>query len=292
MASLKEKVGTAVHGALVGVVASVAPTLKESKFLKEGVLTPEEFVEAGDHLVFKCKTWQWAAGRPEAAVKYLPADKQYLVTRQVRCASRYSEAIGSQPALTSVMLDGDEWVTSASSESTTEVAPTMMSGCAETRPSAAVEEDDDDAPADMDTFDDESNVIADPAAVRPADDAIARSRTYDISITYDNYYRTPKVWLFGYDEKGQPLESKEMLKDVSCDHAEKTVTFAPQPHVGVQHAFIHPCRHAEVMKKILQRQMDAGRPPRVDQYMILFIKFIASVIPTIEYDYTMEIETC
>ncbi len=27
-------------------------------------------------------------------------------------------------------------------------------------------------------------------------------RSYDIHITYDNYYRTPRLWLFGYDEVG------------------------------------------------------------------------------------------
>lgn len=25
-------------------------------------------------------------------------------------------------------------------------------------------------------------------------------RTYDVMITYDKYYRTPRVWLIGYDE--------------------------------------------------------------------------------------------
>jgi hypothetical protein len=34
------------------------PTLKESKFLEKGVLTPEEFVVAGEHLTHKCNTWR------------------------------------------------------------------------------------------------------------------------------------------------------------------------------------------------------------------------------------------
>jgi len=25
-------------------------------------------------------------------------------------------------------------------------------------------------------------------------------RTYDVMITYDKYYQTPRVWLIGYDE--------------------------------------------------------------------------------------------
>lgn len=33
-------------------------TLKDSKFLEKGVLTPEEFVLAGEHLTHKCNTWK------------------------------------------------------------------------------------------------------------------------------------------------------------------------------------------------------------------------------------------
>lgn len=32
------------------------------------------------------------------------------------------------------------------------------------------------------------------------DDKVLKTRTYDITITYDLYYKTPKVWLYGYDE--------------------------------------------------------------------------------------------
>lgn len=34
--------------------------LKDSKFLEKGVLTPEEFVIAGDQLTYKCPTWRYA----------------------------------------------------------------------------------------------------------------------------------------------------------------------------------------------------------------------------------------
>jgi hypothetical protein len=52
------------------------PTLKESAFLKRGVLTPEEFVKAGDELVYKCPTWSWESGDPKKIKNYLPVDKQ------------------------------------------------------------------------------------------------------------------------------------------------------------------------------------------------------------------------
>jgi hypothetical protein len=52
------------------------PTLSVSAFLERGVLTPEEFVKAGDELVYKCPTWHWESGDPNKRKKYLPKDKQ------------------------------------------------------------------------------------------------------------------------------------------------------------------------------------------------------------------------
>lgn len=36
------------------------------------MLTPEEFVAAGDHLVATCPTWSWAKGDPNYTKAYLP----------------------------------------------------------------------------------------------------------------------------------------------------------------------------------------------------------------------------
>jgi hypothetical protein len=40
-----------------------------------------EFVAAGDFLVYKFPTWKWEAGDASRRREYLPADKQYLVSR-------------------------------------------------------------------------------------------------------------------------------------------------------------------------------------------------------------------
>lgn len=45
------------------------------------MITPEEFVRAGDHLVYHCPTWSWAAGEQGRRKAYLPPDKQFLVTK-------------------------------------------------------------------------------------------------------------------------------------------------------------------------------------------------------------------
>jgi len=67
---------------------TLTPIRTSSAFLTSGVLTPEEFVLAGDELVFKCPTWAWEGGDPKHRRKHLPPDKQYLITRNVPCVER------------------------------------------------------------------------------------------------------------------------------------------------------------------------------------------------------------
>lgn len=45
-----------------------------------------------------------------------------------------------------------------------------------------------------------------------------------MSIVYDKYYRTPRVYLFGYDEHRQPLTPEQIMQDISADHANKVST--------------------------------------------------------------------
>ena len=89
------------------------------------------------------------------------------------------------------------------------------------------------------------------------EDVIRRTRTYDVSITFDKYYATPRIWLVGYSESRQPLSADECLEDVSVEHVKKTVTVDEHPHTGVRAVSIHPCRHAAVMKS-LGEQLSAG----------------------------------
>lgn len=36
-------------------------------------------------------------------------------------------------------------------------------------------------------------------------DSVVHTRTYDLHITYDKYYQTPRLWVVGYDEVGFSL---------------------------------------------------------------------------------------
>ena len=68
----------AVKRAGLAIAESFTPVLKETRYRETGVITPEEFVAAGDHLVHHCPTWHWVGG---GARDFLPADKQYLETK-------------------------------------------------------------------------------------------------------------------------------------------------------------------------------------------------------------------
>ncbi|VDM29860.1 unnamed protein product [Toxocara canis] len=81
-----------VKSAALNVGEMLTPVLKESRFKETGVLTPEEFVIAGDHLVHHCPTWSWTRAVDASRTKsYLPEEKQFLITRNVPCYRRCVE---------------------------------------------------------------------------------------------------------------------------------------------------------------------------------------------------------
>jgi len=357
----------------------LSPVLKESKFKEHGRITPEEFVAAGDFLAYKFAMWSWEKGDQSKLRDYLPADKQYLMTRGVPCLRRATslaytdededrERLLSFGDLSSTGNEADEWVETHAGRSTNKDSETVgviddipdvddggdhhgvsqaMSGLSISgRPSADEIPDIDDIPdmeeEDLEAGDDEATAA--PKVVAPAADGVIDSsqiqvasgnllqvRTYDVMITYDKYYQTPRIWLVGYDEKNRtPLTPAQIFQDVSADHAFKTVTIEPFPHSAtLQAASVHPCKHASVMKKVIERmnqnvveqeqkstpqgkdkdkqkkwlfrrasgngKEDKAAPPsdaeeaegmRVDYYLVVFLKFIASIVPTIEVDAT------
>ena len=103
----------------------------------------------------------------------------------------------------------------------------------------------------------------------------------------------------GYTDDGSntPLTGDEMMEDVISDYAHRTVTVENHPHVSGPHASIHPCQHGAVMKTIVKNLTidgdDGGgsnnKGPSVEMYLFIFLKFVSSMIPTISYDFTMDV---
>ncbi|KAL2121906.1 hypothetical protein VTJ04DRAFT_2361 [Mycothermus thermophilus] len=340
------------------------PATHTSTFRKTGEITPEEFLAAGDYLVYKFPSWSWAdAETPSKRISHLPPGKQYLVTRHVPCHRRLDEDFAGDAGHEEAVVeagrgksgDGDDddegWLrtgglTSSQPLKVREVRTVDDAGNVGDR---EVIEDDDDIP-DMEEDEDDDEAI-----IRDADAGGGKNsgkRTYSLYICYSPWYKTPRLYMFGYQPNGQPLPPHRMMEDIVGDYKDKTVTLEDFPFFAnpVKMASIHPCKHASVMKILLDRAdaalklrrerlkakqlaaaggssdskdapsssgLEAGvsklsvsgtdvsdntdeweevqQPDddseevaiRVDQYLVVFLKFIASVTPGIEHDFTM-----
>ncbi|KXJ94217.1 autophagocytosis associated protein [Microdochium bolleyi] len=327
------------------------PVSHTSTFRKTGQITPEEFLAAGDYLVFKFPTWSWADAESEAKrVNYLPPGKQFLVTRNVPCNRRLdADFAGDAGHEEAVVGDGDDfksrgdadddgWLRTGGLSSS---QPLKAKDVRTVDDSGKVEDtlDDEDEIPDMEDEDDDEAIIHDVEAHKRT----GARRTYTLYIMYSPYYRTPRLYLSGY-AGGQPLAPQLMMEDIVGDYKDKTVTLEDFPFfaTNVKMASVHPCKHASVMKTLLDRAdaalkirrekmksgklvggQDAGMEGlvdeinkldvksaeaaaenatddweeveaedqevaiRVDQYLVVFLKFMASVTPGIEHDFTM-----
>jgi ubiquitin-like-conjugating enzyme ATG3 len=100
-----------LHSTLDRVRDTWAPIRHTSTFRTTGQITPEEFVAAGDYLVYKFPTWAWADAEPASRrVSYLPAGKQFLVTRGVPCHRRLDENFAGDAGHDEAMVgDGEDF---------------------------------------------------------------------------------------------------------------------------------------------------------------------------------------
>lgn len=246
----------------------LTPVLKETAFIEKGVLTPEEFVKAGDQLILKCPTWAWQQGEESKLRPYLPRDKQYLIIRGCPSHKRVTELNASSVqdrTVASEMVGGDsateDWCAPDVIEPSTgddavfidasdlldELGGLKLSGDPASVGTVAAPLSRKDEYEDMEDDSlalDESTAVP-AAAMSPssssakiASDSVLHSRRYDVSITYDNYYRTPRVWLFGYDENGTVLKPEAIFDDIMTDYAKKTVTIDPHPHLSRPHGTV------------------------------------------------------
>ena len=227
----------------------ITPVLKSNNFEETGMLTPEEFVMAGDYLTDKYQTWSWARVSKLKAVSYLPANKQMLEMKNVFIQN--NEEI--------LKIDDNNEITILNSQNN---------------------ESDIDFICDLE----EEMEIDDEATLS---NNIDYRKSYDINITYDNYFRSARIWFLGYDEFSFPLSYKKVLKDISPEHNKITVTIDPHPYQELNFINVHPCKHSHMMKRMIELEKNNHNTIiPVEQYFIYFLKFISCVIPNLEFDFT------
>ncbi|PGH10119.1 hypothetical protein AJ80_07569 [Polytolypa hystricis UAMH7299] len=374
-----------LHSTLSSWRDRLAPISHTSTFRSTGQLTADEFVLAGDYLVYKFPTWSWAdASTPAKRVAYLPEGKQYLVTRGVPCHRRLDENFAGDAGKQDVMVtdglgpgegageggrsSGDEddgWLNTGGMTDSHQARINDVRTMDESGNMGERADEEDEEIPDMEDEDDDEAIIREPASKSSS----GPLRTYTLYITYSPYYRTPRLYLSGYTSPSEPLRPDLMMEDIVGDYKDKTVTLEDFPFFdsGVKMASVHPCKHASVMKVLLDRadaalkirreklrratsaeaarqnvpskvesgleglvddtskltisgggdgaaaaaaaaaaaggtagdewevlQHEGGEEEddqrvaiRVDQYLVVFLKFIASVTPGIEHDFTM-----
>jgi len=263
----------------------LTPLMLSSHFDSHGLLAPQEFVEAGDTLVAQNPSWQWASGPASRSKNYLPAHKQFLVIRGCPCSERVSTLEQGVAAVLSSAPsphpEEEDWhdVSSESLGNPTDEVLVLQSlrltdlgGREETK---AAEDDDD---------------LLDPRVLVDQVSAQAVSsntcRRYDVHVVYNNSYRVPQVFLFGYDGTGQPLSHYASFQDCLSDYVKKTVTVEQHPHLATYMLSIHPCQHGNAMKGLVHEQRAHGHLVTHHLYLAHFLKFVNCVVPTIQFDFT------
>ena len=116
----------------------------------------------------------------------------------------------------------DEFETQDGSEENVEEKFAKMDVKDDSKNADAPGNEEEDEYADMEEFEDDTLIEDEAVAVTDvkenpvAEDNILKVRTYDLSITYDKYYQTPRVWMMGYTsvDSSQPLTGEEMMQDV------------------------------------------------------------------------------
>ena len=267
-----------LHNVLHAARDYLTPTLKSTQFLERGQLTPEEFVIAGDYLARLSPGWKWCSGEARLAKTYLPPDKQFLVSRDCICRRRAVFDVSGEET-----DEGEGWTRTGRDVPAEEYEdmPDVGQRILHVRDELA-----DFMDSTLMTIHDPSVAMIIPETEEGGD------RLYDIYIVYDNAYRTPRIYMSGTIAScGMPLRPESMMEDLMQDYVAKTATLEKHPHVGGgQFVSIHPCRHAQTMKRLVDEMSTVGGgAPSIELYMFIFLKFISSVIPTIEYDLTMAV---
>jgi ubiquitin-like-conjugating enzyme ATG3 len=271
------------------VISKIKKTPTSSKFIEKGVLTPQEFIEAGDKLIYVNPMWEWGKASSSKLVnKDFPEEKQYL-TAEIKSWKRMKDIVDDD--YVEIENNEDGWNTMKYKKNDVEILEVKEEKIENEKKiennnvinlEDALESDSDE--------EEQAEIEKKKENLKTIKESDKNLRIYRVYITYDLYYNTPRFWLSGVDYKNQPLNKEQIFEEIMSEYKDKTVTVENHPHLNVPMVFIHPCRHADVVKTLVAQAMESGKEIKVEQYMFIFLKFISSVMPGLEMDYTTEVE--
>ena len=58
------------------------------------------------------------------------------------------------------------------------------------------------------------------------------------------------------------------------------------PYFSIQSISVHPCKHSQVMKKLIKIELEQDKEVKVETYFIFFLKFVSCIIPQVDFDCT------
>jgi ubiquitin-like-conjugating enzyme ATG3 len=119
------------------------------------------------------------------------------------------------------------------------------------------------------------------------EDKLENYRHYKMYIVYDEYYHTPRMYFSANHHDGTPVSNDDIRQDIQREYLDKTLTMEKFPFLeGVTMPTVHPCRHAAVLKTMSDSMVESGHKIGSHFALLIFLKFISSVIPYVEFDVT------
>ena len=237
----------------------VIPDLKDSNFLETGMLTKEEFTLSCNKLIKTDPSWSWMKGG------------ECLMKKRILCNKiQLEQDINADEDINVYNLKNDDLKTETLKTETLKT------------------EDDSDTESDdfLADFENQDLVLNDAATAEIDYENISKNHYYNISITYDQYYRTPRIWFEGTDAGGGLLTQNEIYSDFMIEYIKVSLTLETHPILKMNCISVHPCKHAFAMQKMFAFELEKKEASevKIEDYIVHFLKFASCVIPQLEFD--------
>ncbi len=250
------------------IADNLIPSLKNNNFIKTGLLTEDEFIKAGDYLVSNYNEWTWN----KQMSKKLP----FLIFKNIQYKNMNDFIINDNDN------EDDEWNIYNNNNN----KPNKTNTTNTTTPIKKTEIKN----INLDLTEFEELIDSDDSVTISNSEYLTNysKKIYDITITYDNYYRTPRIWFHAYNFYNEPISNETILEDFSIEHTKVSVTIDTHPYYQLQSVSVHPCKHADAMKKLIKIELESNKEITVEQYFIYFLKFVSCIFPNIIFDFTKQ----